>query len=94
MDRTGNLHGHKYQRALGMTAWDALCFAQEAEWSWLRSRGGENGYVQGDNGLRCHPLMVSWVWPGGQGGKSVLPCFLLEREAGMTEQKAMRKMWE
>lgn len=33
MDRTGNLHLHgpRYQRTVGMAAWEALCFAQEAE---------------------------------------------------------------
>lgn len=33
MDRTGNLHlnGSKYQRSIRAAAWDALCFAQEAE---------------------------------------------------------------
>lgn len=52
MDRTGNLHlhGSKYQRAVGMAAWDALCFAQEAEpGAGYTPDGAENGHVQGDN---------------------------------------------
>lgn len=56
-------------------------------WSWLSSRGGENGNVQGDSAPN---VIHAWSHEHGlmdRGGSQY--CSLLQREAGITEQKAM-----
>lgn len=59
-------------------------------WSWLSSRGGENGFVQGDS---APDVIHQWFHECGlmdKGGSQY--CSLLEKEAGMTEQKTMTSL--